>query len=236
MAVSNLAIRHDWGDAKLRSVASESNDLRDLVARIRSGDRRAEESFVERFARGVSVILRKHTRNGPEAEDLFQETFRLALEKLRRGELRVAEKLPGFLSALARNLAIDHYRTIARRRTDTGNESTIERLAEGASQLGQMVRHEHAALVRRLLGDMAVERDREVLLRYYIAEEDRGHIAADLGLSASQFKKVLYRARQRYRELYLGHLAHGDATLDAPMCNVQVESLNVLLVLLAASW
>ena len=48
------------------------------------------------------------------------------------------------------------------------------------------------------------ERDREILLRFYIAEEDKDRIAADYGLSSLQFNRVLHRARQRYKELLTG--------------------------------
>ncbi|HSS75550.1 MAG TPA: hypothetical protein VLV54_02295, partial [Thermoanaerobaculia bacterium] len=44
---------------------------------------------------------------------------------------------------------------------------------------------------------------REILLRFYIAEEDKDRIAADHGLSSLQFNRVLHRARQRYKELFL---------------------------------
>ena len=44
-------------------------------------------------------------------------------------------------------------------------------------------------------------RDRQILLRFYIAEEDKDRIAADYGLSSLQLNRVLHRARQRYKEL-----------------------------------
>src|SRR5512147_2382635 len=60
----------------------------DLVQRIRAGDRLAEEELVSRFGEGLSFLLRRWTRERTAAEDLYQETFRLAFEKIRRGEVR----------------------------------------------------------------------------------------------------------------------------------------------------
>jgi hypothetical protein len=37
---------------------------------------------------------------------LYQETFRIALEKIRRGDVREPEKLSGFMGGIARNLVI----------------------------------------------------------------------------------------------------------------------------------
>src|SRR4051812_49699084 len=77
-----------------------------LAARIQAGDRRAEERVVEIYGRSVAVLLDRHTNGRPEAEDLFQDTFRLVLEKLRRGEPRGASQPPAFLPPGARRPAL----------------------------------------------------------------------------------------------------------------------------------
>ena len=204
----------------------------ELAERIRSGeDFAAEARLVERYARGVRIVLDRHTRSAAEAEDLFQETFGLAVAKLRAGELRDPAKLAGFLSSLARNLATEHYRKTIRRRTDADSE-TAEAAAEsasgaGASQLGALLRSEEALLVRRTLEALSTERDREILFRFYIAEEDRDAIAADHGLTGPQFNRVLHRARQRYKALYLERLA---ALGRSPARTAAGSLLGILLV------
>ena len=188
----------------------------DLVARIATGDPRAEERVVELYGRAVALILDRHTNGRPEAEDLFQDTFRVALEKLRRGELREPEKLPGFLAGIARSLAIEHYRKATRRKTDPDSEALLAVPASGAGQLGQLLDRENAGLVRQVIRELGTARDREILLRFYIAEEDKDRIAADYGMTSLQFNRVLHRARQRYREIYLeraGTMADGIARL-----------------------
>jgi RNA polymerase sigma-70 factor (ECF subfamily) len=178
----------------------------ELVARVRAGDPRAEDRVVELYGRGVAVILDRHTNGRPEAEDLFQDTFRIGLEKLRRGELREPAKLPGFLAQIARSLAIEHYRKIARRKTDADSDAVLDAVAASESPLGGLLARENAALVRRVLQDLANERDRQILLRFYIAEEDKDRISADYGLSSLQFNRVLHRARQRYKDLLTDRL------------------------------
>lgn len=183
----------------------------DLVRRIRSGDPRAEEELIARFGEGLTFLLRRWTRGHDDAEDLYQETFRLALEKIRRGEVRDPERLAGFLRSLARNLSIEHYRKAARR---GAREEEIDTAADTANpdtgQLGQLLRKEKTTLVRRLLEELGSDRDRQVLFRFYIAEEDKESIRTDLGLTAPEFNLVLFRARRRYRDLYERH-AHPGA-------------------------
>jgi RNA polymerase sigma-70 factor (ECF subfamily) len=174
-----------------------------LAARIQAGDRRAEERVVEIYGRGVAILLDRHTNGRPEAEDLFQDTFRLVLEKLRRGELREPAKLPGFLAQIARSLAIEHYRKATRRKTEADSEAVDLAVAPSVSPLSGLLESENAALVRHVIRELGNERDREILLRFYIAEEDKDRIAADHGLTSLQFNRVLHRARQRYKELFL---------------------------------
>ncbi|MCP4660935.1 MAG: sigma-70 family RNA polymerase sigma factor [bacterium] len=174
----------------------------ELAARIEAADREAEQEMVERFGRGVALILRRTLADRAGAEDLFQETFHLALQKIRAGELREPHKLSGFLTGLARNLAIDHLRREAKHRAEAGPEA-LERLEhQSPTPLGSLLTREKASLIRRVLGELTTDRDRQILFRFYIAEEDKEEICEDLGLNSLHFNRVLHRARLRYRELY----------------------------------
>lgn len=59
-----------------------------------------------------------------------------------------------------------------------------------------------ADLVWQVLNEMSNERYIQALLRFYIVEEEKEQVFADLGLTRSQFNLVLHRARKRYKELY----------------------------------
>lgn len=190
------------------SVPAAEPSSSDLVRRIRNGDPAAEAELVARFGEGLSFLLRRWTRDRAAAEDLYQETFRLALEKIRHGEVRDPERLAGFLRSLAKNLSIHHYRRGAVREVrEEDLDAAIEVSAPDAGQLGQLLRREKAALVRRVLGELSSERDRQVLFRFYIAEEEKDRIRSDLGLSGPELNMVLFRARRRYRELFERHAA-----------------------------
>jgi RNA polymerase sigma-70 factor (ECF subfamily) len=65
-----------------------------------------------------------------------------------------------------------------------------------------LLQKEKAGIVRRILNEMTNERDIQALFRFYLAEDDKEQICADLGLTNLQFNLVLHRARERYRELY----------------------------------
>lgn len=170
-----------------------------LVERIRAGEAGAEEELVERYSAGLRYLLRRWTRDPSVAEDLFQETFRLGIEKIRGGELRVAAKLQAFLRGLAKNLSTRYYQREGRWSGPPAEDAGTSDPAQG--QLAAVLRREKSRLIRQLLSELEQERDRQLLFRFYIAEEEKDRICADLDLSALHFNRVLFRARRRFRQL-----------------------------------
>lgn len=184
-----------------RPEEDEAGIATDLVRRIASGDPSAEGELVERYSRGLLFLLR---RLAPElADDLHQETFRVVLERLRRRELDEPEGLAGFLRGIARNLVIAERRKSARRRTEADEEELAQAVHPAPGQLSAVLLDEEAETVRQLIRELPTERDRQLLLRFYVTEEDKESLCADLGLDSLHFNRVLFRARQRFKELLL---------------------------------
>jgi len=78
------------------------------VAAARSGDRGAFARLHARYARMVHGILLARVRTC-EADDLVQEVFMIALEKL--ADLREDAAFGGWLASVARHAAADHHRS-----------------------------------------------------------------------------------------------------------------------------
>ncbi len=177
-----------------------------LAQRIRTGDPEAERALLGRFGRGVRTILWNVCRDRSVVDDLFQETFRVLLQRLRAGTVRDPSQLSAFVATLARNLATEHFR---RARKGEGDPSvTLEWLEDPRPSAPELVaRAEQGALVRRILEELPVPRDRDVLRRFYLGQESKEQIQADHGLSSLQFNRVLHRARERFGELWLARHA-----------------------------
>ena len=182
-------------------MASEGDAAAELARRIGAGDIAAESELVERYSRGVVYLLRRITRDPDLADDLHQETFRVVLERLRGRGIGEPEKLAGFIRSTARNLFIGDYRKRVRRDTHADSDRVEREMSTGRDQQSQVLQRERAAAVRSILGELRNERDRQILYRFYIAEEDKEAICADLGLTSLHFNRVLFRARQRFKEL-----------------------------------
>jgi RNA polymerase sigma-70 factor, ECF subfamily len=174
----------------------------ELVSRIRAGDQQAEVELVECYSSVVMNIIRREVGATALADDLYQESFCIIFEKVRRGDVREAEKLFGFVCGVARNQVIRHFQRAARQRNLAETEDAVSISHPTPDQLEQLLQREKADIVRQILKEMANGRDIQVLFRFYLAEHDKKQICADLGLTSMQFNLVIHRARERYRELY----------------------------------
>jgi len=179
----------------------EAGIATDLVRRIAAGDAAAETALVQRYSRGLLYLLRRLGAPPELADDLHQETFRIVLERLRRRGLDEPAGLAGFLRGTARNLMIAERRKTVRRKTDTDPEGLERAVHPAPGQLSSVLLNEEAAIVRRLIAELPTERDRQLLLRFYVGEEEKESICADLGLDSLHFNRVLFRARHRFKEL-----------------------------------
>jgi RNA polymerase sigma-70 factor (ECF subfamily) len=185
------------------STINEIGRETDFVSRIMAGDRQAEAELIDSYGRGVRIIIRRAGADATIIDDLCQETFRIVLEKIRRGDIREPERLSGFIRGVAKNLVIEHFRRVARQEKLTDTEEALRPLTSSApNQLEKLLQKEKAGLVWRVLREMRNKRYIQVLLRYHLAEDAKEQICADLGLTSLQFNLVLHRARERYRQLY----------------------------------
>lgn len=172
-----------------------------LVDRIRAGDRTAEQELFDRYSRGLLLLLTAKTRDRELAKDLRQDTFVIAIEKLRGDGLDEPDKLAAYLSGIARNLVIGDLRKKMRRKTSSDTEFIAYCADDAPNQLDQMTSAEAARHVRTLLHELPVQRDRDLLTRFYVYEQDKKQICRDLDLDSLHFNRVLFRAKKRFREL-----------------------------------
>jgi RNA polymerase sigma-70 factor (ECF subfamily) len=190
--------------AEPSEIRAEPQISADLVARIGRGDTAAEAEMARRYERGLLYLLRRRTNDRDLALDLSQDTFRIAVEKLRAGPINEPERLAGYLRGVALNLVVGVERKNWRRATTVDSETVEAAADERRGPFDDVSSAQLGAAVRRLLDELRTPRDREILTRLYIDDEDRESICATLGIEPTHFNRVLYRAKQRFRELLAG--------------------------------
>lgn len=170
-----------------RAVDEDDGLIRAAVA----GDRGAFGELYVRYARMVHGILLARVPPG-EAEDLVQEVFMSAMKQLRG--LRTAAAFRGWLGAIARNRAIDYFRSA---RNSEPLDEVVER-THGVRPGGEDA-FEVLDLIRTL-----PEAYRETLILRLVEGMTGPEIAEQTGLTADSVRVNLCRGMKMLRELLGG--------------------------------
>jgi RNA polymerase sigma-70 factor (ECF subfamily) len=157
--------------------------------------------MVERYSRGLRYLLTRRIGDSERARDLLQETFCIAIEKLRHSALDNPERLAGYLRGIAIRVALNAHRQRKREPLPMDFDAIARVPDPEPRQFEHVAGQQALAAVRRLLQSMPVERDRELLLRLYIHDQDKEEICRALGMDSLHFNRVLFRAKDRFRKL-----------------------------------
>jgi RNA polymerase sigma-70 factor (ECF subfamily) len=157
---------------------------------------------LQRLREGVLSVLRRELRDKALAEDLCNETFRIVLERLHEQPLEDPDKLAPYLAQTARFLARSDHRIAKRRRTVTGQQEAIEGFGDPEADPTAATQTEaRAKAVRQVLMEIPNVRDREILVRVYLRDQDKQQVCRELGIHESHYRRVVFRARERFRAL-----------------------------------
>jgi len=196
---------------------SQAEIAKNLAERIGAGDAAAETELFERYSTGIRLILFKRTANRQLSSDLCQDTFIIALQKLRAGQLQKPESLVAFLRQTAVNLSIEHYRK--ERRYIHQEDGIISIQTAPRDRKAERIDHQHArTLLNEVIAKLAQDRDRAILHRFYLLDQDKTQICAALDLSAAHFDRVLYRAKKRMCEM-IGKQPELKSLLYGSLCD-----------------
>lgn len=173
----------------------ETDKLRiaELVVAAQAGDRDAFGQLFERFAARVARIAWRRLRDAGEAQELCQDVFVQALEKL--DQLRAPECFAGWICAIAQRMAIN--RAVRRKPTVTAEAAVLESVrVDGATPLshalsGERNRQLRAGLER--LGDL----DRRTLEAFYVEGQTLQQMCGQFQAPLGTIKRRLHVARKR---------------------------------------
>ena len=155
-----------------------------LVARCRAGEADAWNEFVERFSRYVYAICGRGFRLAQhDAEDVFQEVFARAFERL--SELRSDEAVRPWLAQLTRRLCIDKLRLLAR---DTPSDAEPDE-----REVDDLLATLDEAMTVRAALDNVGDPCREILDRFFCRDESYRVIGDALGLPAGTIASRISR-------------------------------------------
>ncbi|MEN6497318.1 MAG: sigma-70 family RNA polymerase sigma factor [Thermoguttaceae bacterium] len=172
---------------------TEREPIAQLVLAAQQGDRQAFNELFDRYHRAVYVVVVRRLGNDAEAQELCQEVFIQAMQKI--GQLQTPECFGGWLRAIARRMAINRAmrtRLMASLEADRVEASCVEYETPLGSILAQE-RHQQLHVGLNRLPDL----DRDTLVAFYFRGRSIVEMSNEFASPIGTIKRRLHVARKR---------------------------------------
>ncbi len=166
-----------------------------LIRAVFAGNKAAYEKLYDRYAPLVRAICYDTTGNIADAQDLAQDVFMRAYEKLEH--LRNSESFGKWIIGIARLRCKEWQRHKLRHRYMKPELTNVGSMNAGPSNDGRIER------LREMITTLP-ERERLALHTFYLQGSSAEAARRTMGLSRSGFYRVLERARKRLEKLMSG--------------------------------
>ena len=165
---------------------------RELIQAVFAGEKTAYETLYDRYGPLVRAICYDTTRNLTDAQDLAQDVFMRAYEKLSR--LRDRDRFGKWIVGIAR-LRCKEWRRQRLRSRDRHVELDDAELA-----IANPSSDDRIELLREMITTLP-PKERLALHTFYLQGKSADNARRIMGLSRSGFYRVLERARKRLEQL-----------------------------------
>ncbi len=171
-----------------------------LVAQVKAGEDAGMEQLYKLFSRGIRYYLCRQL--GPqELEDKVHDTFLIVVNAIKRGDLREPERLMGFVrTVVRRQVAAYIENAVHTRRDQTDLESGVTVADRKHNPEQEAMVREKAELMKSALESLS-QRDRDILVRFYLKEQTQEQICNDMALTETQFRLLKSRAKAKFGEV-----------------------------------
>lgn len=178
-----------------------------LVERIRRGEPSGMEELYRVFSRGIRFFLCRQL--GPQdLDDKVHDIFLIITKSIQAGELRDPERLMGYVRTIVRRQIAAHINSMVQaRRNQTDMDFGTALTDYHPNPERRIIEDQNLKLAMRILGSLH-QREREVLMRFYLQEQTPGEICRDMGLTETQFRLIKSRAKARFGVLGRRRMAH----------------------------
>lgn len=182
----------------IRAESMEPADERNLLSRVQGGDQEAFDLLVRRYLPRARVIARRLMHDPDDADDLVQDAFLRALERI--GSFDISRAFEPWFTRLLVNLGLDLQRKRAVRRT----ESYDPELFPGGSRPDREAEQSElrSSLARAL--EALPGRQRLIVSLFEIDGHSTEEIAGMLKVSQVTVRWHLHQARRTLRTVLKG--------------------------------
>ncbi len=178
------------------------NDDAELIQRTLAGDNNAFSELVEKYQKQVHALVWRKTGDFHTAEDITQDTFLKAYQRLHT--LKEPHRFAGWLYVIASRRCLAWFRKKRLQKqvlenvgTPVTNKDAYSRHV--AEEQAKTIDEAQQEVVKKLLETLK-ESDRTVITLHYFGEMTCEEMSEFLGVSANTIKSRLRRARNRLKK------------------------------------
>ena len=178
------------------------NDDAKWIERILAGDEEAFTALVKKYERQIHAFVRRRVKDYHIAEEITQDTFLKAYEKL--GTLRDPDRFSGWLYMIATRCSLTWLgeKKIPMQSLEAMSKAEIEALFYAqymAEQTEKLTTEKQREVVEYLLQKLPA-RERTTVVLHYLSEMTCEEIGDFLEVSPNTVKSQLHRARKRLKK------------------------------------
>lgn len=166
------------------------------ISGLKAHDPTVENHFVEYFSPILQKKLHRHSSHRVHSSDIQQETFARVLAVIQAGgRIQRPESFGAFVLGVCSNVLLERWRSDQRHRPQATDET--ERLDDALLPHEMLVRGETARHTQQVLSRLS-EKNRRILQAIFMEETERDEICRQLGVSRSQLRMLLLRAKRQF--------------------------------------
>jgi RNA polymerase sigma-70 factor, ECF subfamily len=197
---------------------SWNGDAETIVRLIQAGDPRGEELLYAVFTRGLRYLAIRKV-GYEQADECVHDTFIALAKKIREGALREPAALLKYARTILERMIVDIHLERRKWRADidfdhlaltrADNSPTPDKAYETATR---------TEVMKRALQQLR-PKEREILVRFYLEEQDQEYIRTEMKLTHTQYRLLKSRSKsklEQYTKAYMQDVPNPTPTMQAP--------------------
>jgi RNA polymerase sigma-70 factor (ECF subfamily) len=176
----------------------------ELIAAAQKGDADAFRTLFEENKRKIYALVYQYTKNTQDTEDIFQETFIKAFNRLKTFQSGRETSFSAWLYRIGINCSIDHLRRVKTRRElgeDTIDMHSLTQTQPAFNPEQTQRNREILEQTEKVLNDISPRQRMVFILRHY-QQMSIKEIAEYLDCTEGSVKKQLFRAVNNFKHQF----------------------------------
>lgn len=201
---------------------SWTSDAETIVRLIQAGDPRGEEMLYAAFTRGLRYLAIRKV-GYEQADECVHDTFIALAKKIREGALREPAALLKYARTILERMIVDIHLERRKWRADVDFDYLALTHADQAPTPDKAYESSTRADVMKRALQQLRPKEREILVRFYIQEEDQEKIRREMNLTHTQYRLLKSRSKsklEQYTASYLKKPAAQQPSASGPTATV----------------